>query len=132
MDQSNPYQSPLSPGPAEGEPGHNPLTPKLASIRGEFWRGAKFGARICAAMLGVIAVIVWAVFVAVVLVRSWQLGLDPLSVVGGWQRVAQGIGLTLGAILLTSFYAAIAGSLIMGVAAVLARFRRSRISPRHD
>jgi hypothetical protein len=106
--RENPYQPPRA---SDDRP---PPRPHGRAIRSETWRGAKFGAVLAG---GIMAAIVL-VGAAILLCVGWAEGrlfVKPISP----YLVGRFVGGMTAAILLTAFYGAVCGAVIMGVAAAV-------------
>ena len=118
MNDTNPYQSPVATGFES-----KPATPHGTSIRKEAWRGAKFGAKVTALVLGVVAAVGWLIVAGLTAFHWLSDGVSPLAQDGALLELGKAIGGTIFAIALTSLYGAIAGAMIMGVAALVRKSR---------
>ena len=91
------------------------------AIRAGAWRGAKFAGKWMAAILIVLALVVWAPLIGLIVYRwLWQ-GIKFWYLVEaahlGWLPVLRAVGSTVGGIVVGTIWGALIGALIMGVAA---------------
>jgi hypothetical protein len=117
--EENPYQS-TSSHTAELQT----VVPHSTSVRGEAWRGFKFGARITGIVMFAIVAVMGLVTLGVAIYLAVVTKGEILNAVSYFQ-IAKGIGGSIFAVLLMSFYGGIAGGIIMTIAALI-RKRRNR------
>lgn len=113
----NPYQS-ASSHTLESKT----VVPHSTSVRGEAWRGFKFGARITGIVMSVIVGVMGLVTLGVAICLAVVTKGEILNAVSFFQ-IAKGIGGSIFAILLMSFYGGIAGGIIMTIAALIRKPR---------
>jgi hypothetical protein len=83
-----------------------------------------------ATTLGALACILW-LFMLGMRVYVWlSTGRSPLAHVGGIWELLKQLGLTVAVIALTTFYASVAGALVMAIAALIRKFRRPAAADR--
>jgi len=116
---ANPYQAPRA-APVENE---EALLHGI-SVRKETWRGAKFGAKWTALVLGTMVVVLWLaglVFLAVFLTQ--QDSSFRANLAGRWPQIALealwAVGRSIVVVALVSIYGAIAGAFVMGLGALV-------------
>ena len=95
------------------------------SVRSEAWRGFKFGARITGIVMSLIAALIGIGMVCIAIVAIIQTNGELLRT-ANYLEIAKGIGGSVFAVILMSFYGGVAGSFIMAIAAVLRKQRNRR------
>lgn len=95
------------------------------SVRSEAWLGFKFGARITGIVMSAIAALVGLGMVFIAIVAVIQTSGEILRT-ANYLEIAKGIGGSVFAVILMSFYGGVAGSIIMAIAAVLRKQRNRR------
>jgi hypothetical protein len=119
--EENPYQSPLTDGEHAQLSGTAYPSATKAALAGA-WRGAKFGGIWMALSLGsLMLILVVAICGMLVYEMSWR-GYDGKRVLEG----LKGVGLCALGLMYTTFLAAAAGAIIMGIGEVVSYQRRKR------
>jgi len=118
----NPYQSPKT---AEAVPSVRPQPTYRSRGRaflGGAWRGVKFGGGWMAAIVAVMALLVWGALLAMLLYRWLVQGVELRRLIETAEPLKLFLAM-LGGIAMCSLYAAVLGALIMGIGAAIT-FRR--------
>ena len=121
----NPYQSPKT---AQAVPSVRPQPTYRSRGHALFaglWRGARLGGTWMAIILGAIAATAWLLLIGVDVYRWLVEGADPSSLFPP-ADLFTGVAVTLATIIATSFWAAVVGGLIMGVAAAITHRKPGR------